>query len=491
MRRQRRAKIVATLGPASSSLARIEELFLAGVDVFRLNFSHGSFEDHRARYDAIREVGQKYARPIAIMQDLQGPKLRLGTFAEGSVDLKTGSRIRLDMDKTPGDLARVCLPHQEIFNAIEVGTELLIDDGKVRVRVEKHGSDFAEAVTLVGGVISNRKGVNVPNAVLPIAALTAKDRADLIFGLELGVDWVALSFVQRPQDVLEARELIGDRAGILSKLEKPAAIDHLEAIVEVSDAIMVARGDLGVEMPPEDVPSIQRQIVRVCRRAGKPVVVATQMLESMIKAPTPTRAEASDVATAVYEGADAVMLSAETAAGDFPLEAVSIMGRIISKVESDSHYRALLKSNEVDPERTVQDAISAAAGQIAGTVGAKTIVTYTSSGMTTLRAARERPDASILCLTPSLATARRMVIVWGVHACMTRNIANFSEMVGKAVHFAHREEFASYGDQIVITAGVPFGQPGATNILRIATVTRELAEGRSEEIAENKTTGAV
>jgi pyruvate kinase len=489
MRRQRLAKVVATLGPASSTLARIEELFLAGVDVFRLNFSHGSFEDHRARYEAIREVGQKHGRPIAIMQDLQGPKLRLGTFADGAVELQTGARIRLDMDKAPGDLKRVCLPHPEIFAAIQDGTELLIDDGKVRIRVEKHGPDFAEAVAVVGGVISNRKGVNVPNAVLPIAALTAKDRADLIFGLELGVDWVALSFVQRPEDVLEARTLIGDRAGILSKLEKPAAIDHLEAIVDVSDAIMVARGDLGVEMPPEDVPSIQRQIVRVCRKAGKPVVVATQMLESMIKAPTPTRAEASDVATAVYEGADAVMLSAETAAGDFPLEAVSIMSRIISKVESDSHYRALLASNEVDPERTVQDAISAAASQIAGTVNAQTIVTYTSSGMTTLRAARERPNASILCLTPNLNIARRMVIVWGVHACVTRNIANFSEMVGKAVHFAHREEFANYGDRIVITAGVPFGQPGATNILRIATVTEELAQGRTEEIAETKQSG--
>ncbi len=455
----------------------IEALFQAGVDVFRLNFSHGTHEEQKQRFDIIRRTEEKFDRPITIMQDLQGPKLRLGTFADGPVTLATGMRMRLDLDPAAGDLKRVCLPHPEIFQAMMVGTELLVDDGKVRLIVERHGGDFAEVQALVGGVLSNRKGVNVPNAVLPIAALTEKDRRDLDFGLQIGVDWVALSFVQRPEDVTEARGIIGGRAGILSKLEKPSAIDHLDAIVEASDAIMVARGDLGVEMPPEDVPLLQRRIIRASRRAGKPVVVATQMLESMIKAPTPTRAEASDVAAAVYDGADAVMLSAETAAGDYPLEAVTIMSRIIAKVEGDSHHRTLMEANQVSPENTISDAISAAARQIAYTVKAKAIVTYTSRGTTTLRAARERPEAPILCLTPTKEIARRTSIIWGVHSCQTKDITNFSEMVGKAVRFSYREGFARLGDHIVITAGVPFGQPGATNVLRIAEITEDLAKG--------------
>ena len=486
MRRQRRAKIVATLGPASSSYEMIESLFLAGVDVFRLNFSHGSHEDQKARFDLIRQVEAKFDRPIAIMQDLQGPKLRLGTFANGPVMLRTGETIRLDLDTTPGSEARVCLPHPEIFAAISVGTDLLVDDGKVRLRVTEYGSDHATAVAVTGGAISNRKGVNVPNAILPIAALTPKDREDLAFGLEIGVDWIALSFVQRPEDVAEAREIIGERAGILSKLEKPSAIDYLDEIVALSDAIMVARGDLGVEMPPEDVPLLQRRIIRASRKAGKPVVVATQMLESMIKAPTPTRAEASDVATAVYDGADAVMLSAETAAGDYPMEAVEIMNRIIAKVESDSHYRVSIQANQAAPENTASDAISVAAAQIADTVKAKAVVTYTSRGATTLRAARQRPEAPILCITPTKPIARRMCIVWGVHSCKAKEISNFAEMVGKAVRFAWREEFAKLGETIVITAGVPFGQPGATNVLRIVDITEDLAKGihRAEQSTE-------
>ena len=487
MRRQRRAKIIATLGPASSSLEMIETLFHSGVDVFRLNFSHGTHEDQKARYDVIRQVEAKFDRPIAIMQDLQGPKLRLGTFGAGPVMLKTGEPFRLDLDRTPGDERRVCLPHPEIFAAMSDGTDLLVDDGKVRLRVSRHGEDFAEVTAVTGGMLSNRKGVNVPNAILPIAALTEKDLQDLAFGLEIGVDWIALSFVQRPEDVTQAREIIGTRAGILSKLEKPSAITYLDEIVELSDAIMVARGDLGVEMPPEEVPVLQRRIIRASRRAGKPVVVATQMLESMISAPTPTRAEASDVATAVYDGADAVMLSAETAAGEYPAEAVQIMDRIIARVEEDTHYRVLMEANQVPPENTVSDAISAAARQIAFTVNAKVIVTYTSRGTTTLRAARERPEAPILCITPTKTIARRMCMVWGVHSCKAKDINDFSEMVGKAVRFSFRESFARIGERIVITAGVPFGQPGATNVLRIAEVTEELARGiHANEMAESK-----
>ena len=440
------------------------------MDVFRLNFSHGSHDDHRQRFETIREVEKRHGRPIGVMMDLQGPKLRLGKFAEGRALLKTGERFRLDLSPEPGDDCRAPMPHPEIFAAIEVGTDLLVDDGKIRLCVERCGKDFAELSVTNGGVVSDRKGVNVPNVRLPISALTAKDRSDLAFGLQLGVDWVALSFVQRPEDVAEGRKLIGGQAALLVKLEKPSALEQLEEIIELADGVMVARGDLGVEMPPEDVPVLQRQIVHMARGAGKPVIVATQMLESMINNPTPTRAEASDVATAVYEGADAVMLSAETAAGAFPLEAVGFMDRILQRVQSDPLFRAGLDAEDVTLQETASDAITAAAKQVATTIHANCIVTYTSSGSTTLRAARERPDVPILCLTANLAVARRMAMVWAVHAVHTKDVSNFAEMVQRACTVALSNGLASDGERVVITAGVPFGTPGATNILRIAWV---------------------
>jgi pyruvate kinase len=471
MRRQRSTKIVATLGPASSAPEVIAALFRAGVDVFRLNFSHGEREEHRARLDTIRELEKKSGRPIGVMADLQGPKLRLGTFAAGRIRLASGGRFRLDLDPTPGDLARAPLLHPEIFAAIEPGTEILLNDGTVRLKVEACGEDFAETAVLAGGELSDRKGVNVPNAVLPVSALTAKDLGDLAFALDIGVDWIALSFVQRPEDVAEARKLVANRAGILVKLEKPAAVRRLGEIIELSDALMVARGDLGVEMPPEDVPPVQRQIVHACRLAGKPVVVATQMLESMIHAAVPTRAEASDVATAVYEGADAVMLSAETAAGEFPLEAVTMMDRIIRRVQVDPLYDASLHADtRTEPDHTPSDAISAAARQVAHTIGAAAIISFTTSGATALRAARERPSVPILALTSNLDTARRLALVWGLHCVHTRDVKTFSDMVVRATGIAHREGFAEGGQRIVVTAGVPFGTPGATNVLRIAWV---------------------
>ena len=471
-RRQRSAKIVATLGPSSSTPDQIRALFEAGVDVFRLNFSHGSHDDHRARFTAIRRVETATGRPIGILADLQGPKLRLGTFAEGPIELAAGARFHLDLDRQAGDEHRAPLPHPEIFEALQPGTELLLDDGKVRLEVETCGSSFADTRCLVGGTLSDRKGVNVPNAVLPLSAITEKDRADLSFALEHGADWIAFSFVQRPDDVAEGRKLVGGRAGVMVKLEKPSAIQHLHEIIELADGLMVARGDLGVEMPPEDVPSVQKQVVHACRVAGKPVVVATQMLESMVTAPTPTRAEASDVATAVYEGADAVMLSAETAAGRYPIESVAMMNRIACRVQEDPLYYSMLESTRIEHERTSSDAISAAACQVAHLVGAAAIVSYTTSGATALRAARERPEAPILVLTSNLCTARRLAVLWGAHCVHTSDVKSFPDMVQKAVRIAHGEGIAEVGQRVVITAGVPFGTPGATNILRIAWVDR-------------------
>jgi pyruvate kinase len=472
MRRRRSAKIVATLGPSSSTPERIRSLFEAGVDVFRLNFSHGSQEDHRARFEAIRGVERATGRPIGILADLQGPKLRLGSFSEGLIELSAGDRFRLDLDREPGDKNRASLPHPEIFEVISPGTELLIDDGKIRLCVERCGPGFAETSCLVGGPVSDRKGVNVPNAVLPLSAVTEKDRSDLAFALERGADWIAFSFVQRPDDVAEGRKLVSGRAGVMVKLEKPSAIQRLPEIIELADGLMVARGDLGVEMPPEDVPSVQKQIVNASRAAGKPVIVATQMLESMIASPTPTRAEASDVATAVYEGADAVMLSAETASGRYPVESVAIMDRIACRVQEDPLYHSILESTRIEHEHTAPDAISAAACQVASLVSAAAIVSYTTSGATALRAARERPEAPILVLTSNLGTARRFALLWGAHCVHARDVKSFGDMVQQAVRIAHREGIAEPGQRVVITAGVPFGTPGATNVLRIAWVDR-------------------
>lgn len=471
MRRNRCAKIVATLGPATSAKDRIRELADAGADVFRFNFSHGSHDDHAARFAVVREVERERERPIGTLIDLQGPKLRVGTFASGRVGLTRGEAFRLDLDPSPGDERRVCLPHPEILTVLEPGQEVLLDDGRIRLRVERCGPDFAETTVVTGGGLSDRKGVNVPNAILPIAAMTEKDRRDLSFGLELGFDWVALSFVQRPEDIAEARRLVAGRAAVLSKIEKPSAIERLDEIIELSDAVMVARGDLGVELPPELLPGLQKRIIRKCRELGKPVVVATQMLESMIHSPSPTRAEASDVATAVYDGADAVMLSAESASGEYPVEAVAFMDRIIASVERDELYRSYLDAYQAQAERTPADAITLAAEQVAHTLQAAVIVTYTTSGATALRASRERPDRPILGLITRMVTARKLALAWGVHPVHTADAHDLDEMVAKARHFARAEGFANPGESIVITAGLPFGTPGATNLLRVAWVT--------------------
>ncbi len=470
MRRLRSAKIIATLGPASSGIEAIAKLFEAGADLFRLNFSHGSHKDHRERFEAIRELEKRYDRPIGIIADLQGPKFRVGNFKDGSTKLVNGAAFRVDLDDADGDNTRVQLPHPEVFRSLEIGTEMLLDDGKICLHVTEFGDDFALCEVIVGGVLSNHKGLNLPKVLIDVSALTDKDRIDLRFALDLGIEWIALSFVQRPEDVQEGKDLVAGRASILVKLEKPKAMEKLREIVDLADSIMVARGDLGVESPPEDVPAYQKQILRACHAAGKPVIVATQMLESMIHSPTPTRAEASDVATAVYDGADAVMLSAETAAGDFPLQAVSMMDRIITSVEKDPVFAEMMGSNRQLPMGTLADAITAAARQSANTISAAAIVTFTTTGSTTLRAARERPNVPTICCTPRAKTARQMTLTWGVHCVFTDDVSSFREMESKAIKIAVQHGFASAGDRVIITAGFPFGTPGGTNSLRIATI---------------------
>ncbi|HUG23990.1 pyruvate kinase [Piscinibacter sp.] len=472
MRRIRNAKIVATLGPASSDLETVRRLFLAGVDVFRLNFSHGSAADHRSRVEIIRTLERETGRPIGILADLQGPKLRVGTFPGGPVRLEAGARFDLTLADVSGNTRGCSLPHPEIFAALTPGVELLIDDGRVRLRVDECTTDHAKTRVLVGGDVSDRKGVNVPGVVLPISALTPKDRHDLDTALALGADWVALSFVQRPEDVAEVKRLVDGRAGIVSKLEKPAAVERLEEIAALSDAVMVARGDLGVEMPAEQVPAIQKRIVRCCRRLGRPVIVATQMLDSMVASPVPTRAEASDVATAIYDGADAVMLSAESASGRFPVEAAGMMDRIIGQVEGDPLYRQLIDASHTAAtagNADAADAICCAMRHTVGLVHAAVAVTYSSSGATSLRAARERPESPILSLTPHLSTARRLTLAWGIHSVHTRDVTDAQDMVDCAAEAARAEGMADPGQAIVVIAGMPFGTAGTTNLLRIAT----------------------
>ncbi|MEO0487173.1 MAG: pyruvate kinase [Pseudomonadota bacterium] len=468
MRRLRNVKIVATLGPSSSDYAMIRKLHEAGADVFRLNMSHGSHEEIAERHAIIRKVETDVGSPIAILADLQGPKLRVGVFKNGAEELENGAAFRLDLDPAEGDVNRVQLPHKEIFQALEAGNTLLVNDGKIRLRVKSCGADYADCIVVAGGTISNRKGVNVPDAVLPLKALSKKDRADLEFVCELGVDWLALSFVQRPEDVYEARALADDRAKILSKIEKPAAVEAFDEILKVSDGIMVARGDLGVELPVQNVPPIQKRLTRKCRAVAKPVIVATQMLESMIESPMPTRAEVSDVAAAIYEGTDAVMLSAESAAGEFPVEAVTTMDNVAQEVESDPTYKEIMAASRTVKRDSIADGITVAAREIAEATEIKAICCFTESGTTASLAARERPGVPIIALTSKVRTARFMSLTWGTFCTVTDQVDRFKEAVVAAVRAATKNGFAEETDQIVVTAGVPFNQTGTTNILRVA-----------------------
>ncbi len=473
--RGRKVKILATIGPASRSPEMLRKLFKAGADAFRLNMSHGNHSDHKQALTAIRALEKEFARPIAILADLQGPKLRVGTFKDGKAVIRHGGHFTLDQDETPGDETRVCLPHPELFGIMERGQRLLINDGKIKLTVKESDDKRIFCSAEIGGVISDRKGVNVPDAEVPIPALTEKDRKDLAFAVEHGADWIALSFVQRPEDMADARKLIAqhgsDGPALCAKIEKPQAVKRLDSILELSDAIMVARGDLGVELDPHEVPPLQKRIVNASRKAGKPVIVATQMLESMIESPIPTRAEVSDVANAVYDGADAVMLSAESAAGDWPEESVTMMHRIAAQVERDEGYKERIRFLDTPPDATTSDALAHSCMTIAETVPISAITIFTASGSTARRVARERPSTPVLVLTPSMRTARRVALLWGTHAVATKDIGSFEEMIAKGKRMALRHGFGQAGSKQVVLAGVPFGTPGATNLLHVVTLT--------------------
>ena len=473
MKRMRRVKILATLGPASHDEATIEALARAGADVFRINMSHASHDVLFQTVKRIRSVEERVKHPIGILVDLQGPKLRIGKFEGGAIQLNAGDAFTLDNSTALGDSRRVQLPHPEILEAVKVGDRLLLDDGKMELRATRVGGGVIETTAIHSGKLSDKKGVSLPDTLLGVGALTEKDHADLLKGLEAGADWIALSFVQRPEDIIEVRKIVQGRAGVMAKIEKPQAVERLEEIIKLCDAFMIARGDLGVEMPLETVPGLQKRMIRIARRFGKPVVVATQMLESMITSPVPTRAEVSDVSIAVFEGADAVMLSAESALGQYPVEAVAMMNKVAIAVEGDVNYRSIIRAQAAEPEATAADAISAATRQVAETLDLAAIVTYTSSGSTAIRAARERPSKPILALTPNLRTARRLSVVWGVHCVESADAQNLEDMVDRACVIAYQEGLARPGDRVAITAGIPLGTPGATNMLRIAFVRQD------------------
>ncbi len=473
MKRNRRVKILATLGPASDTREMISKLVQAGADIFRINMSHASHEVLDRTVGHIRAVEEELNRPLGVLVDLQGPKIRVGKFADGEIELATGDIFTMDANEKDGDQNRVYLPHPELFKAVKPGHRLLLDDGRIELLAQKITADEIICKTVHGGTLSNRKGVSVPDSLLAMSALTDKDRADLDHALKKDIDWIALSFVQRPEDITQVRKITRGRAAILAKIEKPQAIQRLDEIIKLCDAIMVARGDLGVEIPLEQVPGLQKRMIRLARRYGKPVVVATQMLESMVSSPTPTRAEVSDVSTAVFEGADAIMLSAESASGDFPIEAVATMDRVAIAVEGDDNYPAIIRAQGAEPEATAADAISAATRQTAETLDLAAIVTYTSSGSTGLRAARERPSKPIIALSPEISTVRRLSLVWGIHCVQTKDANDLEDMVDKACAIAHSEGFAQPGERIAITAGVPLRTSGSTNMLRIAFVAKD------------------
>jgi pyruvate kinase len=472
--RGRKVKILATLGPASSHPDMLRRLFRAGADAFRINLSHGEHKVHAKTIAAVRAMEKELGRPIAILCDLQGPKLRVGSFEGGQAVIPHGHKFTLDRDPALGDAKRVCLPHPELFEVLHAGQRLLINDGKIRLRVTEAKKDKIVCTAEVGGVISDRKGVNVPDAEVPIPALTDKDRRDLAFAVEQGADWIALSFVQRPEDLAEARKLMGGagatRPALCAKIEKPQAIHRLAEIIELADGVMVARGDLGVELNPEEVPPLQKKIVNATRLTGKPVIVATQMLESMIESPAPTRAEVSDVANAVYDGADAVMLSAETAAGQWPEEAVLMMDSIGRSVEHDEAYRQRVRLLETPPDATTADALAHACMTISDTVAINAITVFTSTGSSARRVARGRPSVPVMVLTPSPSVARKVALLWGAHAVTIKDIGSFEEMIAKGKRMALRHGFGGAGSKLVVMAGVPFGVSGATNLLHVVTL---------------------
>ena len=470
LHRNRKVKIVATLGPASDTKSEIKKMFLAGADIFRLNMSHGDHSAVEKRHNILRDLEREFSRPICILVDLQGPKLRCGNFEDEKVSVEVGQKFCFDLIESLGDKKRVCLPHPQIFRSVKEGDKLLIDDGKVALEVRKASEVSIECTVLNNGIISDKKGVNCPDSILDLAPLTEKDKKDLKFACTLGVDWIGLSFVQRAKDVDDVKKLLNGKAGIIAKIEKPAAVEEFDSIIESSDGIMVARGDLGVELPIEAVPPIQKRLVMRSRQMGKPVIVATQMMESMINSTTPTRAEVSDVAQAIYDGVDAVMLSAETAVGAHPEKVIQAVDKIAIETEKDPLYFQNLETSRSVSKEGVSNAITVAAREVADNINVKVICCFTHGGTTAELASRERPRAPIIALTPYTETARKLTLFWGLHCVVTTPVDRFKKAVMNAVKAAKLFNFASGKDLIIVIAGVPFNTPGSTNILRVVSL---------------------
>ena len=471
----KKTKIVATLGPGCSSKTMLQRLIKAGVNVFRINFSHATYDEADRHIDLIRSLNQELDTNVAILADLQGPKIRVGKMEDGVV-FKKGDEFTLSTTKEIiGNKTKASLSYKDFPKDVKKGDRVLIDDGKLIFEViSTNKKDEVKLRNIQGGKLSSKKGVNLPNTKISTPTLTKKDKKDLMYAISKELDWIALSFVRNQSDLIKLKEIIeaksNHRIPIIAKIEKPEAIENIDEIIKNCDGIMVARGDLGVETNPEDVPIHQRTMVAACRKFGKPCIVATQMLESMIDSPTPTRAEASDVATAVFQGVDAVMLSAESAAGNYPKESVEMMNKIIKRVESDPKYLANIQNYNLNMVKTSTEAIATAALEVATIAECNCIATFSQSGRSVLRVARMRPDVTLIGLTTNKKVARQNALTWGTFMDVVDQISSSTEMVDRACKIAKVRKILKHGEKIIITAGVPFGKVGNTNILRIAKI---------------------
>lgn len=477
----RRTKIVCTIGPASEDKNILREMVASGMDIARFNFSHGSHEEHGKRMDAVREAAEELGKPVAIMLDTKGPEIRTGLLEGQTIELVEGEEVLLTIKETKGRKGIIPISYKNLAQDVKQGSIVLIDDGALKLEVVSLEGDDVLCRVINGGTLKERKGVNLPGVSVKLPAVTEKDVADLQFGIEKGVDFIAASFMRKAEDVMKVRRVLeegGSKAHIIAKIEHPDAIDNIDSIIEVSDGIMVARGDLGVELNPEEVPLIQKMIIEKCNKVGKPVITATQMLESMIGHPRPTRAEASDVANAILDGTDAVMLSGETAAGKYPVEAVRFMCQIAVRTEEALRYKEVVGKKEILPPKTVADAISHASCQTANELNAAAILTPTESGSTARMVAKYRPYAPIVAATPNPDVVRKLALTWGVCPLLVERTYNTDAVVDAAVQGALKEGMINEGDLIVITAGLPIGVSGATNLLKVHVASKILCQGQ-------------
>ncbi|WP_248253392.1 pyruvate kinase [Fictibacillus marinisediminis] len=489
----RKTKIVCTIGPASESVEKLTQLIETGMNVARLNFSHGDFEEHGARIKNIREASAKLGKTVAILLDTKGPEIRTQTLEGGVAELQSGEELVISMEEVMGTSQKISVTYPGLVDDVHVGSKILLDDGLIELEVTHVGSKEITTKILNSGTLKNKKGVNVPNVSVKLPGITEKDAKDIEFGIEQGIDFIAASFVRRATDVLEIREILekhnAQSIQIIPKIENQEGVENIDEILAVSDGLMVARGDLGVEIPAEEVPLVQKMLIKKCNELGKPVITATQMLDSMQRNPRPTRAEASDVANAIFDGTDAIMLSGETAAGTYPVEAVQTMHKIAKRAESALDYRNILSQRSKESKTTITDAISQSVSFTALNLEADAVITATERGMTARMISKYRPKAPLIAVTSHEDVMRKLSLVWGVHPVKGKKANTTDEMFQIAIDSSLESNLVEHGNLVVITAGVPVGKTGSTNLLKVHVIGDVLAKGQG--IGQQSATGKV